>query len=203
MPFIHKDLLRQHNSCQAHRPQPDSRLQFTSTLPPAQSSKCPAEMCGPKAATNMPPQVLEPTEGDHILSPHIEVAHRVNVSIVLSSGAITMMVAGIILWILIKRRLVRCCEKENPAHLLEQGGDRGNAKMAYLPPLGFQLTAPAVLHHQLTQAPSLSDIENTLARMQVQYAAMANQLFIQREHVEQQKTSGVTGAPRLNQYPVV
>ena len=47
------------------------------------------------------------------------------------------MVAGIILYCLIKRRLVRCCEKENPAHLLEQGGDRGIGKMAYLPPLGL------------------------------------------------------------------
>ena len=44
-----------------------------------------------------------------------------------------MMVAGIILYCLIKRRLVRCCEKENPAHLLEQGGDRGIAKMAKMP----------------------------------------------------------------------
>ena len=50
-----------------------------------------------------------------------------------NGGAITMMVAGIILYCLIKRRLVRCCEKENPAHLLEQGGDRGIAKMAKMP----------------------------------------------------------------------
>ena len=124
-------------------------------------------------------------------------------TVVVSSGAITMVVVGVILYCLIKRRLVRCCEKDNPAHLFEQGGDRGNAKMAYLPPLGLQPTAPAALQLQPTQAPSLSDIENTLARMQVQYAAMANQLSSQREQLEQQKTSGAPGAPHLNQYPVV
>ena len=151
--------------------------------------------------------------GDHILSAHIEAAHRVNVSIVLSSGAISMMVVGVILYCLIKRKIMRCCVKENPAHLLEQGGNSYNAKMAYQhqPPLGPQLgsqpSAPAALQLQASQAPSLADIENSLARMQLQYAAMTNQLSSQKEQLEQQKTTDAPGsahgAPRLNQYPMV
>ena len=48
-------------------------------------------MCGSKAASPRPQQGLGPAgeiSGDHILSPHIEATHGVNVSIVLSSGAI-------------------------------------------------------------------------------------------------------------------
>ena len=87
--------------------------------------------------------------------------------------------------------------------------------MAYphQPLLGPQLgslsqpSAPAALQFQAPQAHNLTDIENSLARMQLQYAAMANQLSSQKEQLEQQKTSGAPGsaqgAPRLNQYPMV
>ena len=40
-----------------------------------------------------------------------------------------------------------------------------------------------------------------MTQVQVQYAA--NKLSSQQEQLEQQKTAGATGAPRLNQYPVV
>ena len=118
-----------------------------------------------------------------------------------------------ILYCLIKRKIVRCCVKENQAHLLEQGGNSFNAKMAYQhqpslgPQLGSQPSAPAALQLQASQAPSLADIENSLARMQLQYAALANQLSSQQEQLEQQKTprapGSAHGAPRLNQYPMV
>ena len=121
-----------------------------------------------------------------------------------------MMVVGVILYCLIKRKIVRCCVKENQAHLLEPGGNSFNAKMAYQhqPPLGPQLgsqpSAPAALQFQAPQAHNLTDIENSLARMQLQYAAMANQLSSQKEQLEQQKTPGAPcsahGATRLNQY---
>ena len=106
-----------------------------------------------------------------------------------------------------RHKIVRCCVKENQAHVLEQGG------MAYQhqPPLGPQLgshpSAPAALQFQAPQAHNLTDIENSLARMQLQYSAMANQLSSQKEQLEQQKSSGThgsaPGAPRLNQYPMV
>ena len=161
----------------------------------------------------MPPQGMGPAgeiSGDHILSPHIEAAHRVNVSIVLSSGAISMMVVGVVLYCLIKRKIVRCCVKDSPVHLLEQGGNSYNANMAFQhqlgPQLGSQPSAPTALQFQAPQAPCLADIENSLARMQLQYAAMANQLSSQKEQLEKQKTPGAPGsthgAPR-NQYPMV
>ena len=88
-------------------------------------------MCGSKAATSHPPQSWgSPGEvnGDHILSPHIEGAHHV--SIILSSGAIAMMVVGVLIYCLIKNKLVRCCAKDNPAHLVEQGGTALPSKRA-------------------------------------------------------------------------
>ena len=156
----------------------------------------------------MPPQGMGPAgeiSGDHILSPHIEAAHRVNVSIVLSSGAISMMVVGVVLYCLIKRKIVRCCVKDSPAHL-EQGGNGYNANMAFQHQLGSQPSAPTALQFQAPQAPCLADIENSLARMQLQYAVLANQLSSQKEELEKQKTPGAPGsshgAPR-NQYLLV
>ena len=98
-------------------------------------------MCGSKAASPRPQQGLGQAgeiSGDHILSPHIEAAHRVNVSIVLSSEAISMMLVGVVLYCLIKRKIVRCCVKDSPAHL-EQGGNGYNANMAFQHQLGPQL----------------------------------------------------------------
>lgn len=147
--------------------------------------------------------------GDHILSPHIEGAHRVNVSIFLSSGAIAMMVLGVILYCLIKKKLVRCCVKDNTAHLLEQGGINSIAKPAFQnqTQLGLQPSAPAALQFQGHLASSQVDIENSLARLQLQYAALASQLSCQQEQKEQLKNQGAPGsgqgAPRLNQYPLV
>ena len=144
--------------------------------------------------------------GDHILSPHIEGAHRVNVSVFLSSGAIAMMVLGVILYCLIKKKLVRCCVK---AHLLEQGVINSIAKPAFQnqTQLGLQPSAPAALQFQGNLASSQVDIENSLARLQLQYAALASQLSCQQEQKEQLKNQGAPGsgqgAPRLNQYPLV
>ena len=149
----------------------------------------------------------EEISGDHILSPHFEVAHRVNVSIVLSSGAITMMVVGLILYCLIKKKIMRCCVKENQAHVLEQGGMAYQLQPPVGPQLGSHPSAPTALQFQAPLAHNLTDIENSLARMQLQYSAMANQLSSQKEQLVQQKSSGAhgsaPGAPRLNQYPMV
>ena len=104
---------------------------------------------------------------------------------------------------------MRCCVKDNPAHLLEQGGNNCNAKLAFQhqTQLGPLPSAPAALQFQGRQAPSHVDIENSLARLQLQYAALASQLSSQQEQKEQQKNQGAfgsaQGAPRLNQYPLV
>ena len=143
----------------------------------------------------------EEINGDHILSPHFEVAHRLNVSIVLSSGAITMMLAGLILYCLIKKKVVRCCVKDNQAHVVEQGGMTFQHQPSMGPQPGSHPSAPTALQ---LQAPPLThnieNIENSLARMQLQYSALASQLASQQSD---QKTPGASGAPRLNQYPMV
>ena len=132
---------------------------------------------------------------------HFEVAHRVNVSIVLSSGAITMMVVGLILYCLIKKKIVRCCVKENQAHVVEQGGMAFQHQPPMGPQPGSHPPAPTALQLQAPLTHNLTDIENSLARMQLQYSAMASQLASQKTD---QKTSGALGsAPRLNQYPLV
>ena len=55
--------------------------------------------------------------------------------------------------------------------------------------------------------PGPSCIKNSLARLQLQYAALASQLSSQHEQKEQQKNQGALGsaqgAPRLNQYPML
>ena len=161
-------------------------------------------MCGSKAASPVAPQGMgsaEEINGDHILSPHFEVAHRLNVSIVLSSGAITMMLAGLILYCLIKKKVVRCCVKDNQAHVVEQGGMTFQHQPSMGPQPGSHPSAPTALQ---LQAPPLThnieNIENSLARMQLQYSALASQLASQQSD---QKTPGASGAPRLNQYPMV
>ena len=127
---------------------------------------------------------------------------------ILSSGAISMMVLGVILYCLIKKNLVRCCVKDNTA-LLEQGGNNCNAKLAFQhqTQLGPLPSAPAALQFQGHHATSHVDIQNSLARLQLQYAALASQLSSQQEQKEQQKNQGALGsaqgAPRLNQYLLV
>ena len=80
------------------------------------------------------------------------------------SGAISMMLVGVVLYCLIKRKIVRCCVKDSPAHL-EQGGNGYNANMAFQHQLGSQPSAPTALQFQAPQAPCLADIENSLAHM--------------------------------------
>ena len=137
-------------------------------------------LCGSKSASPVAPQGMgsaEEINGDHILSPHFEVAHRLNVSIVLSSGAITMMLAGLILYCLIKNKVVRCCAKDNLAHVAESGGMTLQHQPSMGPQSGSHPSAPTALQ---LQAPPLThnmeNIENSLARMQLQYSALANQL---------------------------
>ena len=102
---------------------------------------------------------------------------------------------------LIKKKIVRCCVKDNQAHVVEQGGMafQHQPSMGPLPgshpsaPTALQLQAPPLTHN-------MTDIENSLARMQLQYSALASQLASQKTD---QKTPGASGAPRLNQYPMV
>ena len=92
----------------------------------------------------------------------------------------------------------------------QEGGNSYNANMAFQhqpgPQLGSQPSAPTALQFQAPQAPCLTDIENSLARMQLQYAALTNQLSSQKEQMENQKNQGAPGpshgVPR-NQYPLV
>ena len=159
-------------------------------------------MCVPKAAPPMAPRGIgsaEEISGDSILSPHFEVAHRVNVSIVLSSGALTIMVAGLILYCLIKKKVVRCCAKDNQAHVMEQGGMALQHQTTMGPHPGFLPSAPSATQFQ-APPPTNNEIENTLARIQQQYTTLASQLATQKTD---QKSPEASGAPRLNQYPLV
>ena len=88
----------------------------------------------------------------------------------------------------------------------EQGGN-SSAKQAGLsqPQQGLQPSAPPALQFQCTNAPSQVDLESSLARLQLQYAALAARVTSQQEQKE--VTQGAPGqgqgAPRLNQYPLV
>ena len=105
-----------------------------------------------------------------------------------------MMLVAVVLYCLIKRKIVRCCVKDSQSN------------MALQHQLGSQPSAPSALQFQSHQAPCLADIENSLARMQLQYAALTNQLSSQKEQMENQKNPGAPGpshgVPR-NQYPLV
>ena len=182
---------------------PVSLLQSFPTPPPSQLLLW--IMCGPKAASPMAPRGIgsaEEISGDSILSPHFEVAHRVNVSIVLSSGALTIMVVGLILYFLIKKKVVRCCAKDTQAHVMEQGGMALRHQTTMGPHPGFLPSAPSATQFQAPPLPppTINEIENTLARIQQQYTALASQLATQKSD---QKSPEASGASRLNQYPLV
>ena len=200
MPCIRKVLQCKNSSVLTSSQPPVSRLQSLSTPPPAWLLLW--IMCGPKATPPMAPRGIgsaEEISGDSILSPHFEVAHRVNVSIVLSSGALTIMVAGLILYCLIKKKVVRCCAKDNQAHVMEQGGMALQHQTTMGPHPGLLPSAPTAIQFQ-APPPTNNEIENTLARIQQQYSTLASQLATQKTD---QKSPEASGAPRLNQYPLV
>ena len=203
MPCIRKVLLRKHSSDPTSPLPPVSLLQSFPTPPPAQLLLW--IMCGPKAASPMAPRGIgsaEEISGDSILSPHFEVAHRVNVSIVLSTGALTILVVGLILYFLIKKKVVRCCAKDNQAHVMEQGGMALRHQTTMGPHPGFLPSAPSATQFQAPPLPppTINEIEITLARIQQQYTALASQLGTQKSD---QKSPEAQGASRLNQYPLV
>ena len=200
-----KEVLWQHSLRRLLTPlQPTRRRQSTSTQPPVQRSNIPADMCGSKAGSNLPTPGQGPNgevSGDHILSPHLEVAHKVNISIVLSSGAISMLLVSIIVYCLIKKRLVRCCEGEGTNHdiALQEGNNRSKAQTMYLPPPTQLPSAPRALTLQPPHASTQLDLESAMAHLQSQNTALINQLTIQ----QQQQTKGASEGSRSNQYPVV
>ena len=203
MPCIRKVLLRKHSSDPTSPLPPVSLLQSFPTPPPAQLLLW--IMCGPKAASPMAPRGIgsaEEISGDSILSPHFEVAHRVNVSIVLSTGALTILVVGLILYFLIKKKVVRCCAKDTQAHVMEQGGMALRHQTTMGPHPGFLPSAPSATQFQAPPLPppTINEIEITLARIQQQYTALASQLGTQKSD---QKSPEAQGASRLNQYPLV
>ena len=154
--------------------------------------RLPADMCGSKADSNMasPRQgPIEEVSGDHLLSPHLEGAHKVNISIVLSSGAISMLLVSIIVYCLIKKRIVRCCEGENTAHHIapQEGNNRSMALPRFLPPPTPLPTAPCALTQQPLNASTQFDLESAMAQLQ---AALLNHLAIQ-----QQQTKGPPKGP--------
>ena len=199
MPCIRKVLLRKHSSDPTSPLPPVSLLQYLPTPPPAQLLLW--TMCGTKASSPMPPSAEE-ISGDSILSPHFEVAHRVNVSIVLSTGALTILVVGLILYFLIKKKVVQCCAKDTQAHAMEQGGMALRHQTTMGPHPGFLPSAPSATQFQAPPPPppTNNEIENTLARIQQQYTALASQLATQKSD---QKSPEAPGASRLNQYPLV
>ena len=199
MPCIRKVLLRKHSSDPTSPLSPVSLLQSLPTPPPAQLLLW--TMCGTKASSPMPPSAEE-ISGDSILSPHFEVAHRVNVSIVLSTGALTILVVGLILYFLIKKKVVQCCAKDTQAHAMEQGGMALRHQTTMGPHPGFLPSAPSATQFQAPPLPppTINEIENTLARIQQQYTALASQLGTQKSD---QKSPEAQGASRLNQYPLV
>ena len=107
-----------------------------------------------------------------------------------------MLLISVILYCLIKKKVVRCCVKDSPTHL-EQGASGYIANFQHQ--LGPQPSAPTALQFQPHQATSLADIEHSLARMQLQLSS-------QKEQLENNKNSGTSGSshggPR-NQYPLV
>ena len=202
MPCIRKVLLRKHSSDPTSPLSPVSLLQSLPSPPPAQLLLW--TMCGTKAASPMPPSAEE-ISGDSILSPHFEVAHRVNVSIVLSTGALTILVVGLILYFLIKKKVVQCCAKDTQAHAMEQGGMALRHQTTMGPHPGFLPSAPSATQFQAPPLPppSINETEITLARiqqLQQQYTALASQLGTQKPD---QKAPEAQGASRLNQYPLV
>ena len=202
MPCIRKVLLRKHSSVPTSPLPPVSLLQSLPTPPPAQLLLW--TMCGTKASSPMPPSAEE-ISGDSILSPHFEVAHRVNVSIVLSTGALTILVVGLILYFLIKKKVVQCCAKDTQAHAMEQGGMALRHQTTMGPHPGFLPSAPSATQFQAPPLPppSINETEITLARiqqLQQQYTALASQLGTQKPD---QKSPEAQGASRLNQYPLV
>ena len=206
MPCIRKVLLRKHSSDPTSPLPAASLLQSLPTPPPAQLLLW--TMCGPKASSPMPPRGIgsaEEISGDSILSPHFEVAHRVNVSIVLSTGALTILVVGLILYFLIKKKVVQCCAKDTQAHAMEQGGMALRHQTTMGPHPGFLPSAPSATQFQAPPLPppSINETEITLARiqqLQQQYTALASQLGTQKPD---QKSPEAQGASRLNQYPLV
>ena len=120
-----------------------------------------------------------------------------NISIVLSSGAISMLLVSIIVYCLIKKRIVRCCEGENTAHDIapQEGNNRSMALPRFLPPPTPLPTAPCALTQQPLNASTQFDLESAMAQLQ---AALLNHLDIQ-----QQQTNGAPEGPRSSKYPMV
>ena len=100
---------------------------------------------------------------------------------------------------LIKKKVVRCCVKDNQAHVMEQGGMALQHQAIMGPRPGLLPSAPTAIQFQ-APPPTNNDIENTLARIQQQYSTLASQLATQKTD---QKSPEAPGAPRLNQYPLV
>ena len=112
------------------------------------------------------------------------------------------MVVGLILYFLIKKKVVRCCAKDNQAHVMEQGGMALRHQTTMGPHPGFLPSAPSATQFQAPPLPppTINEIEITLARIQQQYTALASQLGTQKSD---QKSPEAQGASRLNQYPLV
>ena len=112
---------------------------------------------------------------------------------------------AIVIYCLVKKKLVRCCEGESTAHdiKLEEGSNRSKAQVVYLPSPP-QPSAPSALQHQAPHASTQIDLENALARLQSQNTVLINQLTAQSKQTQQQKTTGASEVTRFNsQYPVV
>ena len=107
-----------------------------------------------------------------------------------------MVLVGIVIYCLIKKKL--CCEREGTAHdiMLEEGNNRGKAQVVYLPSPFPQPSAPSALQQQPPHASTQIDLESALARLQSQNTALINQLTAQCEQKQQQKATGASEVTR-------
>ena len=136
------------------------------------------------------------------LSPHLEGIHKV--SIVMSGGAVTVVVAGILLYCLIKWKLIKCCDRSS-----NNNYDNNNHQQPSAPPQPqhvVTMTSPTAPVQGVTQP----ELEMSLLKLQNQ--VMLQQLTAQgnQPHPQQAKVGGDGRgdinqllALGLNRYPVV
>ena len=143
-------------------------------------------------------------EGQHVLSPHLEGIHKI--SIVMSGGAVTVVVAGILLYCLIKWKVIKCCDRSNSSNNNYGNNNHQQPSAPPQPQHVVTMTSPTAPVQGVTQP----ELEMSLLKLQNQ--VMLQQLNAQgnQPHPQQAKTGGDGRgdinqllALGLNRYPVV
>ena len=141
-------------------------------------------------------------EGQHVLSPHLEGIHKI--SIVMSGGAVTVVVAGILLYCLIKWRVIKCCDRSNSSNNNYGNNNHQQPSAPPQPQHVVTMTSPTAPVQGVTQP----ELEMSLLKLQNQ--VMLQQLNAQGNQPQQAKAGGDGRgdinqllALGLNRYPVV